>query len=476
MQRRLSTQLHTEEINTPPSGFGPGSNVLSSHGRDNTWRGALSLDWTHDAPVLFIDSLRLRVSYSRLDRSEQTALARAIYGGGPAPGTPNRLRLSDFGFTQDLFSADLQANTTRTLFGAEHAFTYGASVDVTATSRPRMRTEINLPTGLSTNVVGGETFPNKNFPDTTTTQAGLYVQDEIRLGRLEITPALRVDLYDLRPHEDADFIRSSSGLTVHPLTQVAVSPKLGLLYHLTEQYSVYAQYAHGFRPPPYDGTNFGFTNFAYGYQILPNAGLKSETSDGVEIGARGRYADASWQVSAFYNQYSNFIDTTTVGVSPAGLLQFQYANLSNVKIWGLEAKGQVRITPEVTLRGAFAWARGEDSATGKAIDSVDPVKMVAGVSWQNRRGLGVDAVLTAALAHDRVSSPTYYKAPGYATLDLMAHYQVTPDFKVNAGIFNVLDAKYIVSQDVNGLSAASATRDLYTQPGRYFAVNATMRW
>jgi len=147
-----------------------------------------------------------------------------------------------------------------------------------------------------------------------------------------------------------------------------------------------------------------------------------------------------------------------------------------VKIWGLEAKGQVRITPEVTLRGAFAWARGEDSSTGKAIDSVDPVKMVAGVSWQNHRGLGVDAVLTAALAHDRVSSPTYYKAPGYATLDLMAHYQVTPNFKVNAGIFNVLDAKYIVSQDVNGLSATSASRDLYTQPGRYFAVNATMRW
>ncbi len=475
-QRRTSSQLHSEEINSPPAGFTPGSNVLASHGRDNTWRGALSLDWTHDAPVLFIDSLRLRVSYSRLDRDEQTALARAVYGGGPAPTAPNRLRLSDFGFTQNLFSADLQANTTRTLFGTEHAFTYGASIDVTSSARPRMRTETNLLTGIATNLVGGETFPNKNFPDTTTTQAGIFVQDEIRLGRLEITPALRVDLYDLRPHEDADFIRSSSGLTVHPLTQVSVSPKLGLLYHLTDQYSVYAQYAHGFRPPPYDSTNFGFTNFAYGYQILPNAGLKSETSDGGEIGVRGKYATASWQISAFYNQYGNFIDTTVVGFSPAGLMQFQYTNLSNVKIWGLEAKGDLQITPEVKIRGAFAWARGEDSGTGKPIDSIDPIKMVAGVSWQNQRGLGADAVLTAALAHNRVSDPSYYKAPGYATLDLMAHYDVNANLKINAGIFNVFDAKYIVSQDVNGLSRTSPIRDLYTQPGRYFAVNATMRW
>jgi hemoglobin/transferrin/lactoferrin receptor protein len=475
-RRRVSTQLHSEEFNSPPAGFIPGNNVLASHGRDTTWRGALSLDWTHDAPVLFIDSMRLRVSYSRLDRDEQTALARAVYGGGPAPTTANRLRLSDFGFTQNLFSADLQANTTRTLFGTEHAFTYGGSLDVTTTTRPRSRTEINLATGIPTNVVAGETFPNKNFPDTTTTQAGIFVQDEIRFGRLEVTPALRVDLYDLRPHEDAYFIRSSSGLTVHPLTQVSVSPKLGLLYHLSEQYSVYAQYAHGFRPPPYDSTNFGFTNAAHGYQILPNAGLKSETSDGVEIGVRGKYASASWQVSAFYNQYGNFIDTTTVGISPAGLLQFQYTNRSNVKIWGLEAKGDVQICEQVKLRGAFAWARGEDSATGKPFDSVDPIKLVAGVSWQNQRGLGADAVLTAALAHNRVSDPSYYKTPGYATLDLMAHYDVNANFKINAGIFNVFDAKYIVSQDVNGLASTSPLRDLYTQPGRYFAVNATMRW
>lgn len=469
-QRRTSSQLHSEEVTSATSA------VLASHGRDSTWRAGLALDWTHDAPVLFMDDIRLRLGYSRLERTEQTALARAVATGGGLPATANRLRLSEFGFTQDLVSLDIQAHSATSWFGVPHALTYGLSADFIATTRPRQRTEYDLSTGLPLASVGGESFPNKNFPDTGTIQAGLFVQDEIRLGRLEISPALRLDVYDLRPHPDADFARSASGLSVHPISQVSLSPKLSLLYHLDDHHTVYAQYAHGFRPPPYDSTNFGFTNFAYGYQILPNARLKSETSDGGEIGLRGRYARGSWQLSAFYNQYSDFIDTQLVGYSPAGLMQFQYRNLSSVRIWGLEARGDYRLTRQLTLRGALAWARGEDAATGKPIDSVDPVKLVTGLSWQGEHGFGADAVLTASLQHDRVSTASYFKAPGYATLDLMAHYDMNPNFRVNVGLFNVTDQKYFVSQDVIGLAATSAARELYAQPGRYLAANATLRW
>jgi hemoglobin/transferrin/lactoferrin receptor protein len=143
-----------------------------------------------------------------------------------------------------------------------------------------------------------------------------------------------------------------------------------------------------------------------------------------------------------------------VGTSASGLQQFQYVNVSNVKIWGAEARGDYRFAPEWTVRGAAAWARGEDSRTGKPVDSVDPIKLVAGLSYQNAGGFGADAVVTHAWRHDRVSDQSFFKAP----------------------IYNVTDAKYIVSQDVNGLARTSAVRDLYTQPGRYFALNATVRW
>jgi hemoglobin/transferrin/lactoferrin receptor protein len=147
-----------------------------------------------------------------------------------------------------------------------------------------------------------------------------------------------------------------------------------------------------------------------------------------------------------------------------------------VRIWGAEAKGEYRITPEWTLRGAFAWARGEDSQTGAPIDTVDPIRLTSGVHYQHPSGFGADAILTHAWQHDRVSTPTYFKAPAYTTIDVLAHYDVNEHLTINGGVFNITNAKYFISQDVNGLATNNANRDLYTQPGRYFAMNVKVRW
>ncbi|MFP3632523.1 TonB-dependent receptor, partial [Burkholderia sp. SIMBA_045] len=83
--------------------------------------------------------------------------------------------------------------------------------------------------------------------------------------------------------------------------KLALSPKFGATYDLTTEYALFGQYAHGFRAPPYDDANLGFSNPTYGYEVLPNADLKPETSDGVEAGLRGKFSDgSSFQVSSFY--------------------------------------------------------------------------------------------------------------------------------------------------------------------------------
>jgi hemoglobin/transferrin/lactoferrin receptor protein len=467
LERRLSTDIRSD------LGTASGVTTRASHGLDTTTRWRVGLGYDRDAPIGFIDTLRVKTQFSRLDRQELSDQLRAATSGGV---TTNRLRLSDFRSLQDLVEGDLQMTSSAAALGAQHLFTYGVNVASTATSRPRNRTETNLATGAVTSSISGETFPNKNFPDTDTTQAGFYVQDQIGWGRLEVTPALRIDSYQLTPHADADFVRSSSGLAVKKLSEVAVSPKLGAIYKLDDRYSVYAQYARGFRAPPYDSTNFGFTNRTYGYQILPNANLKSETSDGGEVGLRGRFgATASFQLAGFYNHYNNFIDTTVIGTA-GGLQQFQYVNLSSVNIWGAEAKAEWHFAPGFTWHGALAWARGENARTGKPIDSVDPIRMVNGLGWQGDSGFGADVTLTTALRHDRVSNRSYFKAPGYAVLDIAAHYDLRENVTLNAGLYNVTDQKYFVSQDVNGLAGTSALRDLYAQPGRYLAFNLTGRW
>ncbi|MDO8423924.1 MAG: TonB-dependent hemoglobin/transferrin/lactoferrin family receptor [Parvibaculum sp.] len=464
-EKQLDTNMLTD-LSVAPSTV-----VVDSKARDNTERVRVSLDYTHDAPIGFIDRTQIKAFYTSLDRTEHTDQKRSA-------GTT--LRVSDFGFYQDIFGADAQFNTTRNLFGVPNAFTYGISGEFTTTERPRYRYQTTG--GITTTVISGETFPNKTFPDNDTTKAGIYVQDEITIDRLTLVPALRVDYYNMKPKPDQMFL-NSGGAIVSEMTETPVSPKLGVTYAFTDEYTGFAQYAHGFRVPPYDSANQAFANAAFGYEIIVNPDLKPETSDGVEAGFRGKFANgSSFSTSAFYNQYQDFIDAPLVcegtifgGAGPCFLSQYQYTNLPNVHIYGAEARGDYRFLPNWALLGSLAYAYGEDESTKAAIDSVDPLKLVAGLRYTTENW-GTELTMTHAWQHSRVSNATYFKAPEYTTFDLTAYVEVMPTFTINAGVFNLTDEKYFVSQDVMSQASASTTLDRYAQPGRNVGVNATIRF
>ena len=221
-----------------------GTTTLSSRAEDVTERNSLSAAYVHETPFFLADRTEFKLSWTQVDRNEHTVQLRQT-------GPTQFLRDSDFGFKQEIWAADLQFGLTRELFGLVNEFTYGATVDYTETSRPRFRTQTNLTTNATTTNVGGEQFPNKNFPDTETTKAGFYVQDDITAGRFNIIPALRFDYYHLEPKPDAMFANASAGaFAVNEMTETEVSPKLGLIYALTGEYKLFAQYAHGFRASP----------------------------------------------------------------------------------------------------------------------------------------------------------------------------------------------------------------------------------
>ncbi len=482
LERTTSTNILTDRATT---GAGAAATtVQNSRGEDRTARGRVQLDWSHTEPLLFADRIDLRTHWSRLDRREETTQNRYVGAGSPYGSTANRLRYTDTRQEQQIAGFDLQLRTARDFLGANHRLTYGVTFDHITTARPRDRFETNLTTGVTSRTVAGETYPNKNFPDTTTYQTGAYLQDEFSYGRLTFLPAVRLDWYSLRASPDADFLRSASTVgsaAVRNLDAFAASPKFGVTYRIDQTYSVYAQYARGFRAPPYDTANFGFSNRQSGYEILPNGNLRPETVDGFEAGVRGRFtSNSSFQIAGFYNRYSDFIATQVIGTS-GGLQQFQYRNLNSVEIYGVEARGDWRITPEWRARTALAYARGQDLNTGRPVDGVDPFRVNLGAAWSapagsRLEGLGTEVNVTAATRNNRVSSAAYYRAPAYGVLDLAAHYDFGRGITLNAGLFNVTNTRYFLTSDVSGISGTSTLRDLYAQPGRYAAVNLIARF
>ncbi len=447
------------------------ASVLSSEGNDENTRRRLSLDWNSPIRAWFADAVKAKVYVTDVNREEITEQLRIASG-------QQRFRFTDLDYDQTIYGGDLQFSANRKLLGGEHFFTYGATVDFTSTSRPRNRYETNLVTGVTTTTVSGETYPNKNFPDTDTTQAALYIQDIARYGALRVIPAVRFDFFSLKVNPDALFANSNTGgFAIHDQQETAISPKLGVTYDLNDNYRLFGQYARGFRAPPYDNANFGFRNPVFGYEILPNGNLSPETSDGFEGGLRGRFRNgSSFQVSAYYNTYKDFIDTVVVGMS-GGLTQFQYQNLSNVQIHGVEAKGEWKFVPEWALFGSLAIAKGENKDTGAPLDSVDPLTAIAGIRYRSlHNGWGGEFRTRYVAEKDAVSSPTVFHVPAHTTFDLLASYEVAPTFTINAGVFNIFDKSYFDPQEVKGLAATNPNLELYRAPGRSFAVNTTVRW
>jgi hemoglobin/transferrin/lactoferrin receptor protein len=477
--RRTLTKVNSS-LGVLPGAPGQTVNRTSQTADDNDTRGRVSLGYTYNNPSGGgVQKIKSNIYYQRANTSEDSTELRTITGAGASI----RRRTPFNTFSQAIIGGDVQFETNLGGGDIRQKLVYGFDLNATDTSRSRDNTEFNLTTGTQTKSVGGETFPNRTFPNTKTTRFGVYVQDEIELanGRLNIIPSVRYDYYNLNPQvNDPDFIRIGGRVQdVKELTASAISPKVGVVYKLTPETSITAQYARGFRSPPYDDAAIAFTNFAQQYTVIPNANLKPETGDGFEIGLKTDSANFKGSLVGFYNRYDNFIDTVQIGTVPINgqtLQQFQSQNIKGAEITGVEAKGEYRFSQQpggFSLLASAAFIQGNNLETNQPLDSIDPFKAVVGLRYRSSDNQwGTELVTTLVSAKDRNTTPTGFKTPGYTTFDLLSYYNFSPDTTLNIGLFNIFNTKYYQSSDVRGLAANSSILDLYTQPG--FSVAASL--
>lgn len=323
------------------------------------------------------------------------------------------------------------------------------------------------------------TFPSvvasgKLYPDTRHTLAGLFVQDELEWGRFTLIPGLRHERYRLQPDAagyDGTVVSSAGG---------AWSPRLGALWALDPAWTPYANWARGFRAPMPSQVNSGFASSTQYYTSIGNPDLKPERATSVELGLRGSGQGAAgrwrYQVSAYDNRYSDFIEQRTVGGSrtAADPLIYQYVNYNAARIRGAEARLAWDPSAAWTLKAGIARSRGHTEVDGvrTPLDSVEPQRVVLGVEhrvgpWQLR----ADARHVQAKARDQIASASSFATPSWSTLDLGLGWRPTEDTELQLNVQNVTDRRYWVWSDVRGVSASSTVLDAYTAPGRNVQVS-----
>ncbi len=317
----------------------------------------------------------------------------------------------------------------------------------------------------------GESFPNKPFPDTNYDLAGAYLQDEIEWGRLSLIPALRYERYKLSP--------KTSGYSgaVTALSDSAVTPRMGAVWRVSASLQPYVQWAQGFRAPTPDQVNNGFANPAQGYRSEGNPNLKAEHANSWELGLRGQLSEGlRWQLSAYDNRYRDFISQEVV--SGAGTttnpLVFQYVNLSQARIKGVEARAVWDLAAGWQLKAAVAKARGHSIRDGEEtpLDSIQPLRASLGLNVDlGAWSLQGQWLHSQGKSRDDLSNPANFAPGRYDVVDLGGRYRFNKTLSLSAAVSNLFNKTYWRWSDVTGIAANSPVLDGYTAPGRALQVS-----
>ncbi|MCL4409192.1 MAG: TonB-dependent receptor [Gammaproteobacteria bacterium] len=364
---------------------------------------------------------------------------------------------------------------------------YGFEWLQTKVSDRRDGVQTNLNTGATTNIILGERFPLRDFPNSEITELGLMWPLSIKLwqGGPTLSPGLRYEYYQLKSYADALYSEAFPNAEVTDLTESHWLPKLGLMWPLSTSLDGFVQYAEGFRAPPFSDVNIGLYMPMMNIVAIPNPDLKSERGRTVEAGARWRGASAQVEAVVFRNDYRDFIETrAALGFDPElGMLVFQSQNRERVRIEGAELRYrqalgnrfELSLAAEVT-RG---YEQGMEAAENRNLSSVAPARAtlelayLPSLNWESR--LFIQSSRGQRELND-ASGAALFSAPGYTTFDWVTQWFPNENWALTFGVFNLSDKTYWRHSGSRTRVANDPYLPLWAEPGRSVGASTTYRF
>ena len=455
--------------------------ISSSSGDDEGSRERFSISLNLSNKNALYDSAEINYYTQETEQSQITVQNQvSFFGGMQAPPTPT-MRIRDFDFNQSIDGFSFEAYKS----AGDYQMIYGLDIEDTETERPRMLTEINLITGAATNVVDGETYPNKTFPDSETKRKALFFNNRFGLSDSSVlTLGFRYDDYEL--NTSPDLLLSNANILNYQISNTedsAFTFKLGYLQDLSENLTGFVQYAEGFKAPNYETSNTVFTNYLYFYTVTPNPNLSSEESDTIEIGLRGSGENDSWELAMYRSEVEGFIHTEAVGFS-RGLGIYQYQNAENVEIQGIEFDYERSLTEQLSFNLAAAISSGDlfEDNEKHSLPEIDPRELILGLNWLPSDKFSLQAMLTiSGKSEDNLEEVCLnndcwprVQTSGYSLLDLFASYIPNENLVFRVAVENVTDKKYLRWASVSELPENDEELDLYGQNGR--SISASFKY
>ena len=457
-------RIDTNNLNA--IGDGAGLGIYSDVGQDHIDRTRLSIDHQYHLDNSFVDVIDSKLWYQQTNAHQTVRQTGTSQISRYLPSTYNRTR--DNKVINDAYGFNLQGSkriSTSKSAGTNiaHQLKYGLDV-----SESWVKQELSRSGDVST--------PESYIPKTKQDMVGVYLQDDLSIGHLNLIPAMRFDRWSI------------SSSAIHKNDQ-AWSPSLGAIWTQEPAAMPFMNIGKGFRAPAAEEISASFTNQAHGYAYIPNSNLNPERVLAKEVGIKGSIQKFKYAISYFDNTYDDFISqyTFNAGTSPSGMATcghvqcYQYQNAPKASIQGMDLRLEYRHNLEWLFKAGYVRTSGSETTLAgvdQPINTVQPEKVILSVDYQQGTwGAATTIKYVGAKKQEDIAGATAntYATSSYTIINTRGQYKANKKLNLYAGINNLFDKKYIdwanISSSGMTQTGSAAAGDYHTSPGRNFFVS-----
>jgi outer membrane receptor protein involved in Fe transport len=185
---------------------------------------------------------------------------------------------------------------------------------------------------------------------------------------------------------------------------------------------------------------------------IPNPDLDSETVTTLDAGLKLGSDRLQGELVGYVSRYSDKITAVLTGdVTDSGRLVVQNRNASRLDLVGIEASFRGRLHDDIGWYATATWTRGDETVEGTETpaDRIPPIFGTAGLTWEARADLSLEAYLMYSGSQDRYS-PRDETDPriepggtaGWVTWNVRGAWQVSEAFAASMRLANLGDRRY----------------------------------
>ncbi|WP_456417288.1 TonB-dependent receptor [Thiolapillus sp.] len=212
--------------------------------------------------------------------------------------------------------------------------------------------------------------------------------------------------------------------------------------------------------------------------MIGNPDLDQTTNTEVDLGLEINTGSLHLKPKIFYSWLGDFI------IYNDSKMMRRFDNV-DASIYGFSVDGSYNFTDDLYLDFGLAYQRGEkDEAqpgqTDKDLPEIPPLKGTMSLNWEYSDDSLAKVEVVASDSWTRYDEDNgEQELDSWAVLNLKVHHSLTDHIKLTAGIDNVFDKTYAVSntyKDLTLLESGGNEVILMNEPGRYFYLNAAYKF